>query len=233
MDSPRRGYLYSQGFCRATTVPYYTASRAGGAGGGAVGDLAALDVLAAHITNNCFQVNNAGFSSKEVGNIFSLRQLQVHLDTLGGGGGGGSSGYSGDGVRGPLSVDEHLWPQWRELAKGVAGAGANTVWDAVRSRAVAPPAQGAAALRCFEVFGLDVLVDEDGRSWLLEVNTNPGLYDFGNTWCAAMLDGMLQGLRALAIDPLFEPGQGVCEVDQGKVTEPDASGAWELIWSSA
>ena len=28
---------------------------------------------------------------------------------------------------------------------------------------------------CFELFGLDFLVDEDFRSWLIEVNTNPYL----------------------------------------------------------
>ncbi|CAE8606368.1 unnamed protein product, partial [Polarella glacialis] len=29
--------------------------------------------------------------------------------------------------------------------------------------------------RCFHLVGLDVLFDEDGRPWLLEVNSNPSL----------------------------------------------------------
>lgn len=29
--------------------------------------------------------------------------------------------------------------------------------------------------QCFELFGFDFLVDEDFRSWLIEINTNPYL----------------------------------------------------------
>ena len=29
--------------------------------------------------------------------------------------------------------------------------------------------------QCFEVFGFDFLIDEDMRTWLIEINTNPYL----------------------------------------------------------
>lgn len=28
-------------------------------------------------------------------------------------------------------------------------------------------------LFCFEIFGYDFMLDEDGRLWLIEINTNP------------------------------------------------------------
>ena len=30
---------------------------------------------------------------------------------------------------------------------------------------------------CFDLFGVDVMVDSDGHPWLLEVNSNPALWD--------------------------------------------------------
>jgi hypothetical protein len=38
-----------------------------------------------------------------------------------------------------------------------------------------PEPRGVSNSRCFQIFGFDVMIDADGRPWLLEINSNPSL----------------------------------------------------------
>lgn len=57
---------------------------------------------------------------------------------------------------------------------------------------------------CFEVFGLDFMIDEDFNTWLIEVNNNPAL-----TLCSPLLariiPQMLENAIRIAVDPMFPP----------------------------
>ena len=56
---------------------------------------------------------------------------------------------------------------------------------------------------CFEVFGLDFILSEDGKVWLIEVNENPCL-ELSSALLAQMVPRMMNDAFKLTIDPIFE-----------------------------
>jgi len=56
--------------------------------------------------------------------------------------------------------------------------------------------------RSFECFGLDVILDDSLRPWLLEVNESPNLRDHG----ASLLEPMLSALLDVVLEPGGEGG---------------------------
>ncbi|KAG9236938.1 survival protein sure-like phosphatase/nucleotidase [Amylocarpus encephaloides] len=67
----------------------------------------------------------------------------------------------------------------------------------------------------FEVFGVDFLVDGEGRSWLLEVNAFP---DFGQTGedLRGVVEGLWEGVMDRAVRPFFEENGETYEKGVGK-----------------
>ena len=55
---------------------------------------------------------------------------------------------------------------------------------------------------CFELLGYDFLIDEDYRTWLLEVNNNPYL-GYQNEQQYKLLTDMLNNLLKFTVDPLI------------------------------
>ena len=55
--------------------------------------------------------------------------------------------------------------------------------------------------QCFELFGMDVMFDEDLRCWLLEFNALPGLDTLDDEQREVLLDDVI----SLAVDPLLPP----------------------------
>lgn len=54
----------------------------------------------------------------------------------------------------------------------------------------------------FELFGLDVMIDENFKPWLIEINTNPAI----TTGCQKLeniIPGMMENLFRVVVDPLF------------------------------
>lgn len=59
----------------------------------------------------------------------------------------------------------------------------------------------------FEWFGLDFMLDEDFKVYLIEVNTNPCL-ELSSPLLARLIPGALENALKLVIDPLFSPPEG-------------------------
>lgn len=55
-----------------------------------------------------------------------------------------------------------------------------------------------------KIFGLDYMIDEDCKPWLIEFNANPCL----ETTCSVLnriIPAMIENVWRIAIDPLFPP----------------------------
>ena len=76
---------------------------------------------------------------------------------------------------------------------------------------------------CFELLGYDFLIDEDYRTWLLEVNNNPFL-GYQNDEQYKLLTDMLNNLLELTLDPLLSS-------PNIKKSEVDGACEFKLIYS--
>jgi tubulin monoglycylase TTLL3/8 len=66
-------------------------------------------------------------------------------------------------------------------------------------------------INSFELFGLDFMLDDDGKPWLIEINANPCL----ETSCAVLnrvIPPLIENVCKLAIDPLYPPPSKVYHI---------------------
>jgi tubulin polyglutamylase TTLL1 len=56
----------------------------------------------------------------------------------------------------------------------------------------------------FEIFGLDFLIDENLKPWLIEVNCNPCL-ELSSPLLSVLIPSMLENSLRIAVDPIFPP----------------------------
>ena len=62
-------------------------------------------------------------------------------------------------------------------------------------------------LHTMEVFGLDFMIDDEFKPYLIEVNTNPSL-DLSSPLLARLIPTMLENSLRISLDPLFLPPEG-------------------------
>jgi hypothetical protein len=188
----RTVYMYREAFVRTSSVPYAPQ-----------GEFAPLDTLEAHITNNCLQRQFDHFGKFEEANFLTLASLQAYLATY----------APPQGQVGCISVEKSLRPAWRALAARLFSAAGEALLHC-------PGTGPGTPTRIFEFFGLDFLLDEDGRTYLLEVNTNPILPN-PNDWTEAPTKVMLRDTMEVMERELLGGGGG----------EPAAQvGGWERVW---
>ncbi|TKA63735.1 hypothetical protein B0A55_11652 [Friedmanniomyces simplex] len=75
---------------------------------------------------------------------------------------------------------------------------------------------------CFEIFGLDFLVDGEGTAWLLEVNAFPDFAQTGEE-LRGLVQGLIEGVVDVGVRPFFGLGKGesgdmveVLDIDLGR-----------------
>mmetsp|Transcript_4990 Transcript_4990/g.4196 ORF Transcript_4990/g.4196 Transcript_4990/m.4196 type:complete len:129 (+) Transcript_4990:1647-2033(+) len=56
----------------------------------------------------------------------------------------------------------------------------------------------------FELFGLDYMIDQNFKPWLIEINTNPSLDSTAGLLCK-LVPEMVENVFRVAVDPLFPP----------------------------
>ena len=59
-------------------------------------------------------------------------------------------------------------------------------------------------INTFEVFGLDFMIDDEFKIYLIEVNTNPCL-ELSAPLLARIIPNMLENALKVVLDPLFPP----------------------------
>jgi hypothetical protein len=78
-----------------------------------------------------------------------------------------------------------------------------------------------------ELFGFDFMVDEDYRTWLIEVNTNPFL-GTQNEWHGKLVSDMIEGFTQLTIDRLFPKPK---EYKNNSDINTDLIHNWKLLYN--
>jgi D-alanine-D-alanine ligase-like ATP-grasp enzyme len=54
------------------------------------------------------------------------------------------------------------------------------------------------------LFGFDFLIDEDFRTWLIEINTNPYI-GTPNLEMTKLIPNMMNEMFTIVLDPIFKP----------------------------
>ena len=130
-----------------------------------------------HLTNNCLQKNFDNYGIHEKGNTLSFQDFQMYLEE----------------TFGEFRVDfwEHLLPRMKDLMIDTYLSGKKQMHKSKRKL-------------CFELFGFDFMIDEDLRTWLIEVNTNPYL-GVPNEYIEEILQNMVDDLLEITVDPHIPP----------------------------
>eukprot|EP01017_Pseudomicrothorax_dubius_P029577 TRINITY_DN3604_c0_g1_i1.p1 TRINITY_DN3604_c0_g1~~TRINITY_DN3604_c0_g1_i1.p1 ORF type:complete len:720 (+),score=168.57 TRINITY_DN3604_c0_g1_i1:850-3009(+) len=149
-----------------------------------------------HLTNNCLQKFGDNYGRHEDGNTLGFEVFQEYLDEK----------FPGHDV----SVQRHIIRRIKDLIIDTFNCAKKSLNPNKRRN-------------CFELFGYDFLVDEDLRTWLIEVNTNPYL-GIPNDYIRELLPRMIDDMLALTVDPLYPPK---VDVTEGRPND------FELIYSEA
>ena len=112
--------------------------------------------LCAHLTNYSLNKSAGGFELAEGADEGSKRSLSSVLELLAGSAGGA----------------ERVFHEIAELASAVAGATCHSI---AAAELLAPWPHSTDVDSCFQVLGMDVLLDSRLKPWLLELNAHPSL----------------------------------------------------------
>ncbi|BDA50216.1 probable tubulin polyglutamylase TTLL2 [Coccomyxa sp. Obi] len=82
---------------------------------------------------------------------------------------------------------------------------------------------------CFELFGFDLMVDEDYHVWLLEANAEPDLQQTGDR-LKGVIGGLVEGTLELVAGPLERQNGTHCQAEKGQAQALDCKGRWVRIY---
>lgn len=130
-----------------------------------------------HLTNNCLQQNGQNYGKHEDGNTLPLETLDQYFE----------SAYPEKNVK----LETHIMPRIKDL-----------IIDTILcSKAELNPLHRP---HIFEFFGYDFMIDEDLRTWLIEVNTNPYL-GTPNEYIGNLLPKFVDDMLDITVDHLIPP----------------------------
>eukprot|EP01017_Pseudomicrothorax_dubius_P009264 TRINITY_DN13114_c0_g2_i1.p1 TRINITY_DN13114_c0_g2~~TRINITY_DN13114_c0_g2_i1.p1 ORF type:complete len:1000 (+),score=219.17 TRINITY_DN13114_c0_g2_i1:100-3099(+) len=130
-----------------------------------------------HLTNDAVQKKGEEYGKFENGNKISYSEFQRYLDL----------NYPDA----KLNFMKVAYPQMKKLAQ-----------DSIRS--VYGKIDQNKREHTFEIFGLDFMIDENFKVWLIEINTNPCL-ELSSPLLGRIIPAMLEDAFRIAIDPIFPP----------------------------
>lgn len=130
-----------------------------------------------HLTNDAVQKNGTFYGRHEEGNKLSYIEFQRYLDHY----------FPEE----KISFAEHIYPKMKAIAT-----------DAIKATYLKLDTN--ALEHNFEIFGLDFMIDEKFKVWLIEVNTNPCL-QLSSKLLARIIPTMLEQALRLSIDVIFPP----------------------------
>lgn len=125
-----------------------------------------------HLTNNCFQVKCDTYGLHEEGNIISLEDLENYIKET---------------KHKDYNLNTHFFPY----------AKSHVIDTIIAGKKYLEINKGS-----FELFGFDLMIDEDLRVWLIECNTNPHL-GMCNQLMKERVPNMLNEMLTLTIDTRF------------------------------
>jgi hypothetical protein len=125
-----------------------------------------------HLTNNAIQKNSPLYGQQEDGNQLSYNELRLTL----------KKEHNKD-------FDRDILPKMKDQTKSAF-------------ESVAQKLNPNKHKHCFELFGLDFMLDADFNSWLIEVNTNPCLEE-SSKLLESLIPRMVDDLFKLTIDKVF------------------------------
>ena len=140
-------------------------------------DLHNTDDLFAHLTNDCLQKKCEDYGSFEEANKLTFKQMEAYLNAA------DPSNSSGQWSR---EIVPHMIKISRHLVRSVA----NKLNPKSRSW-------------CFELVGLDFMVDSTGQVYLLEANNNPSLVHSKNESINTLLQSVIEQTIQLTVDVVF------------------------------
>jgi tubulin polyglutamylase TTLL1 len=131
-----------------------------------------------HLTNDAVQKHADSYSNFEPGNKLSYSELQRYLDGL------PSMGRH-------LDLSNALIPKMKEIAAMAVGS----TWIALNNQHKD---------KNFELFGLDFMIDEDFKPWLIEINTNACL-EMSSPVLERLIPYLIENTLRIGLDTVFPP----------------------------
>jgi Tubulin-tyrosine ligase family len=139
-----------------------------------------------HLTNDAIQKKAEDYGKFECGNKISYSDFQHYLDK--------------QHADKSISFDRDIIPQFKRMTQDCMKA----VWGKI------DPYK---RVNTFEVFGLDFMLDDQFKPYLIEVNTNPCL-EMACPLLARLIPTMLENAFRILVDPMFPPPEGFSQKKQ-------------------
>lgn len=157
-----------------------------------------------HLTNDAIQVNCDKYGKYEDGNKLSYHNFQKYLDHS---------------QKGSYRFVEDICPQLKKIAMDSIEATCHLLGDCN-------------GLPTFQIFGLDYMIDEKFRPWLIEINTNPCL-ETSSATLERVIPRMVDNAFKLSLDLLFPPPQNWLNSKKHQVPSRVSNNPFELVFDES